>query len=71
MVDLAPFIYLSLIVVLAEGLVVATICLLVGRYFYRKFSDRSREPISTQVSEGQKLPQIRTPLDIPPQPQNA
>ena len=71
MVDLAPFIYLSLVVVFAEGLVVAAICFLVGRYLCRKFSDRSRESISTQVREGQKHPEIPTPLDIPPQPQNA
>ena len=71
MVDLAPFLYLALVVVIVEGLVLAAICFLVGRYLYRKFSDQSRVPISTHVSEQQKCPEIRTPLDISPQPGNA
>ena len=71
MVDLAPFLYLALVVVLVEGLALAGICFLVGGYLYRKFSDRSREPVSIYASERSKRPETRTPLDISPQPRNA
>ena len=71
MVDLAPFLYLALVVVLVQGSSLAGICFLVGRYLYRKFSDRSREPVSTHMSEHSKRPEIRTPLDTSLQPGNA
>ena len=48
MVDLAPFLYLALVIDLVAGLVVAGICFLVGSYLYRKFSagSGSRSPPS-------------------------
>ena len=71
MVDLAPFLYLALVIFLVEGLVVVGICFLGGRHLYRKFAGRFRDPVSTLKSEERKRPEIRTPLDIFPHPGNA
>ena len=71
MVDLAPFLYLALVIDVVAVLVVAGICFLVGSYLYGKFSGRFRAPVSTLKSEEWKRPEIRTPLDISPQPGNA
>jgi len=70
MVDLAPFLYLALVVVLVPGLAVAGTCFLMGSYIYRKFSGRSRDPVSALTSEEWERPGIGTPLDIYPQPGN-
>ena len=70
MVDLAPFLYLALVVVLVAGLAVAGTCFLMGSYLYRKFSGRSRDPVSALKSEEWKRPELRTPLDFSPQPGN-
>jgi hypothetical protein len=70
MVDLAPFLYLALVIDLVAGLVVAGICFLVGSYLYRKFSGLFRDPVSTLKIEEWKRPEIRTSLGISHQPGN-
>ena len=71
MVDLAPFIYLALVIDVVAILVVACICYLVGSYLYRTFSAQFRDPVSTLKSGQRKRPEMHTPLDISPQPRNA
>jgi hypothetical protein len=70
MVDLAPFLYLALVIDIAAGLVVVGGCYLVGSYLYRTFSGRFREPVSTLTSEECMHPELRTPLDVSPQLEN-
>jgi len=71
MVDLAPFLYLALIVDIVAVLVAAGICFLVGSYYYRTFSGRFRVQVSTLKRDACKHPEIRRPLDIFAQPRNA
>ena len=69
MVDLAPFLYLALVIDVVAILVLACICYLVGSYLYREFQFRNR--VSTLKSGERKRPEMRKPLDISPQPRNA
>ena len=71
MVDLAPFLYLALVIDLVGVLVVACICFPVGSYLYRRFSGRFRDPVSTLKSGERKRPQMHAPQGISPQPGNA
>ena len=71
MVDLAPFIYLALVIDVVAILVVACICYLLASYLYRTFSSRFRDPVPTLMSGECKRPEMHTPLDISPQPGNA
>jgi len=71
MVDLAPFLYLALVIDIAAGLVLAGICFLVGSYLYREFQFRFRNPVSSLKGDEWERPETRTPLGISPHPGNA
>ena len=71
MVDLAPFLYLALVIDLVAGLAIAGICFLAGSYLHRKFSGRFRNPVPILKGEERKRPETQTPLDVFPLPGNA
>ena len=71
MFDLAPFLYLALVIDLVAGLLVAGICFLVGSYLCRRFSGRFRDTVSTIGRKEPNRPEIRRPLGISHQPGNA
>ena len=71
MFDLAPFLYLALVIDLVAGLVAAVLCFLVGSYLYRRFSGRFEDAVTTIEKRERNGPEIRRPIGISPQPRNA